>query len=357
MLTDNTPPTTRATATSVVYRLCGDRAPAESATASARSAAGSSPMSSAHCTFCTARMRAQPRTRAGSVPETHRPPDDQPVDVGRLHRLRRPVAHRVEHRVARLERRLADHRLGVDQQPPLAAGPQDVVEVGVAVDQQLRADRGGDVRRGQRDGLGDEPLEPWKVQARQRLRPPADDVDDPHQRDALRCRPAQPSHDRRRDVDRPEQVARGAERRAGVGALEEHRAGRLLVRQQPHRAVALVRPQRRRLVEVLLVPDRDLEHRRLPVFGRHRQHERVGAAGVRRTQAQPPAIPEPLGLAGHSGQPAIALVAEPPQDRAAQLVRDDDVGHAGISGASTRRLRTQSASGAPSKSPPSGSSS
>jgi hypothetical protein len=259
--------------------------------------------------------------------------------------------------MARLEGRLADHRLGVDQQPALPPGPQDVVEMGVAVDQQLRTDRGGGVGRGQPDRLVDQARVPGKVQSRQRLRPPAGDVDHPRQRHALRCRPAQPPHEGRRDVDRREHVTPCAERRARVGALEEHRAGLLLVGQQPHRAVARVCPQRRGLMDVLLVPDRNLEHRGLPLLGRRRQHECVAAAGVWRAEAQPPAIPEPLGLAGHRGQPALTLLAEPARDCASQVVGDDDVGHAATSGPSTLRLRTHSASGAPSKSPPSGSSS
>ena len=173
--------------------------------------------------------------------------------------------------------RLAEHRLRVDRQVPLA-GAQDVVVVEVAVDERLPADL---ERRVQLPCERDQ-LTPLLIRPLGLVEPARHVIPDPAKR--LRRRPPEPQPDLDRDGRR---LVLGQLRDVASrpGALDQERAPRSVAAQQAYGAVAVPERERVRLLVGFVVLGRShLQHR--VVAGRG--DEGMPRERKRRSELDPP---------------------------------------------------------------------
>jgi len=247
------------------------------------------------------------------------------------------------HRDREVARRLGDQPVRVDEAEVAVAGHREgVAGVGVGVDEDRggrvegRLARGGEAERGRHDALRARPA--------QRVPGLVDEAGQPARLLGAGGEPGRCRH-------RPGARQRGAqhlelarerqpevtERRAEP--LEQQRAARLVVAQQPDVAATGRRPQAGDLVCRTLARERELEHGRLAVGRGRGGHEGIRAAEQRR-----PHRDSPLALErGHRGvepaQPVLAGRTERRRlaaDRGGHVVRAEAHGRPTVPAAGTR---------------------
>lgn len=220
---------------------------------------------------------------------------------------------------------VAGQRFGVDGEPWLTLGGEDVVVVQVPVQHPVAglADQLGHGRRPVEQeptvrGVGEGPDGPGDLFEHLR----GDVAEAPQS--GWRRYADQPGLEFGEDAHRDVVVLDRRQRAGGVQALQEHaRALRIMV-EQPHRAPAVpgAQPDERR--GGLLPRQLELQHRSRAVPAQHRQHQRGLPGAGCAVASQVPAVQDVRGEGRQPGDPGPPLVAEGPGVRRSQGVRNLD---------------------------------
>jgi hypothetical protein len=183
--------------------------------------------------------------------------------------------------VRTVERRLADDRLGVDQQPRLATGRQEIGKVRVSVHDDVVAipccKAAGEPSRFV-DHLARQGMAESILLGRKMACPGRRQVPQEGKAVYRRRRPAKPAQDAGGDVQRLVAIGQVEKRRSGHEPLEQQRAGRRIVVKQSDRAIAVVEPQCVSFGAVFVIHEGQLQHRRRAVGA-----EAIQNQGVRRS--------------------------------------------------------------------------
>ena len=270
------------------------------------------------------------RHRRDRTPTTRCPPP-APTPIAHPSRIDRQTISDLRHSVERLgarrlriqvgqqqigaiERRLPKHRLRIDQQPRRAAGRQEIAQVRIPVHHKVRL-RPRRKRAGEPHRFVDQPLRhrtPKPILLRRdAVRPAPGQIAQPDKPLSRGRRPAQPPQDGTGNIQRAATIAQFHQRHARRDALEQHRPARRIMREQTHRAIPVVQPQRVRLGTVLVIRERHFQHRRKAVAANAFQHQRMRAATQRDTGRQPPHMQQARHAVGQPIAPDPPGVAKP----------------------------------------------